>query len=141
MQIGKDFIGVSCGAQIINEKKQILLMKRSKKCKNKPGYWMNAGGKVEFFEKIENAVKREVMEELGVKIKILKLLPVLDDIKTAEKQHWIAPQFLCKITKGAPRNKEPEKCEEIKWFNLEKIPKKTTKTTKNGVREIKKIVK
>lgn len=49
-----------------NEKKEILLVKR----KNKPkkGYWDLPGGFVEFKETAEEAIKREVNEELNIEI-------------------------------------------------------------------------
>jgi len=132
-----DYIGVGCGAFILNEKNQILLSKRSKKSRNKAGYWTIPGGRVEFFEKVEDALKREIKEELGIDIKIIKLLSVTNDIINEENQHWISPQFLCKIVKGTPKNLEPKKCDEIKWFDIDNLPDKLTNTTMNGLKYLK----
>jgi len=140
MKKGKDFVGVSCGAHILNEKNQILLMKRTKECRNYAGYWSVPGGGVEFFEKVEDAVKREVREELGVEIEIIKLLSVTNDIIEDEGQHWVATQFQCKIVSGTPTNLEPDKCDELKWFDLDKIPEKITLVTADGVEHLKREV-
>lgn len=124
MHPGKDHIGVGCGAVILNGKNEVLLMKRGKACKSKIGWWSLPGGGVEFFEKIEDAIKREVKEELGIEIEIIKTLSLTEYFNKEEQQHWISPQYLCKIHKGIVENKEPHKCDEIKWFSLEQLPEK-----------------
>lgn len=48
---------------------KFLLVKRSEQDEVFPGKWQNLGGKVELGETIENAVKREINEETGLKIK------------------------------------------------------------------------
>jgi 8-oxo-dGTP diphosphatase len=130
---GKDFIGVGVGAHIINDNNEILLLRRSKNCRNKVGYWTIPGGKVEFNESIADALKREIREEVDIDIDIIKLLCVTNDIITKENQHWVAPQFLCKIISGIPKNMEPEKHDEINWFSLNNLPEKITKTTSDGI--------
>ncbi|MBI3033140.1 NUDIX domain-containing protein [Candidatus Woesearchaeota archaeon] len=124
MYPGKDHIGVGCGAVILNEKNEVLLMKRGKACRSKVGWWSIPGGAVEFFEKIEDALKREVKEEVGLDIEIIKTLCLTEYFNKEEGQHWVSPQYLCKIMSGTIENKEPEKCEEIAWFNLDKLPEK-----------------
>ena len=136
MKPGKDFIGVGVGAHIINDKNQILLMKRNKNCRNKAGYWTIPGGRVELFQEVEEALKREIKEELGIDIEIIQLLSVTNDIIKEEEQHWVSPQFLCKITNGTPANLEPQKCDEIAWFDLDKIPEKITNTTADGLKHL-----
>lgn len=52
---------------IINEKNEFFLQKRSKKKDLLPGYWDTAvGGHVALDEEIEDALKRETLEELGI---------------------------------------------------------------------------
>lgn len=87
---GIDYIGVSAGVMIINDKGQIFLAQRGPKAKNERGCWENPGGGVEFGEKLEDAAKREVKEEYGAEIEILKQFPAEDHIIPNEKQHWVA---------------------------------------------------
>lgn len=54
-------------ACILIKSNKVLLVKRVKNPFR--GYWCLPGGHAELFEKIENAVKREIKEELGIKIK------------------------------------------------------------------------
>ncbi|MGB9893840.1 MAG: (deoxy)nucleoside triphosphate pyrophosphohydrolase [Candidatus Saccharicenans sp.] len=57
-------------AAIIKKEGQVLLAER----KSKTGGWEFPGGKVEPKETPEQALIREIREELGVKIKVLKYL-------------------------------------------------------------------
>lgn len=127
MKKGKDFIGVGVGAVIINESNEILLLKRVKEPES--GYWTIPGGTVEFGEKIEETIVREIEEEIGVKSAIIKLLGVTNHILPEEHTHWVAPAFLVKIIEGTPRNMEPHSHSEMKWFSIDKLPHNPTMTT------------
>lgn len=122
MKRGIDYIGVSAGAMILNEKGEILLCKRSMHAKNERGCWENPGGAVEFGEKLEDAVKREIKEELNIDLELLEQFPAGDHIIPGDRQHWVATTFLAKIKSGKPKIMEPEKCDEIKWFSLKDLP-------------------
>lgn len=135
MKAGVDYVGIGCGAVIINDKNEALLVKRTTKSRNEAGFWSKPGGTVEFGEKVEDAVRREIKEELGVEIKLIKFLGFTDHIIESEKQHWIALNFLAKIVRGKPKNLEPDKIEEIKWFNLGNLPQNLTQTTIEPIRE------
>lgn len=131
MKLGKDYIGVGCGAFILNDNNEILLQQRNKEPEK--GYWSIPGGKLEWMETFEDAVKREVKEECDIDIKVLRLLGICDHIVKSEKQHWVSPSFLCKIEKGEPKIMEPNKHLDMKWFSLDNLPEKLTITTKDAV--------
>ena len=125
MRAGIDYIGVGVGAAIFNDKGEIFITKRGSKAKNERGKWEIPGGSVQFGETFEQAVKREIKEELGIEIKVLEMLKIWDHIIPEDKQHWVAPTYICKIIKGTPKIKEPDKCEAIGWFTpseAEKLP-------------------
>lgn len=111
MKKWQDYIWVWCWAFIINKNNEILLTKRSENCRNKawfrsiPWWW------VELFETLEEWLKREVKEEVWVEIEIIKLLTITDDIIPEENQHWVAPQFECRIIWWKVKNLEPHKFE------------------------------
>ena len=135
MKPGKDYIGVGCGAFILNEEGKVLLQQRNKEPER--GYWSIPGGKLEWMETFEDAVKRELKEECDVDIQVEKLLGICDHIVKNENQHWVSPSFLCKITNGEPKIMEPTKHTDMKWFSLNELPEKLTITTQNAVRHYK----
>lgn len=123
MKAGIDYIGVSVGAVIINKKGEILLLKRSQNAKNEKGKWEAPGGAVDYWEKRDDAVKREMKEELGVEIVLIEVLQVVDEILPKDKQHWVGTSYLAKI-KGnqKPKIMEPTKHDDIGWFDLNNLP-------------------
>lgn len=137
MKAGIDYIGVSAGALIINEKGEILLTKRSKKTRNEKSKWEAPGGQVKFGETREQAVKREMKEELGIEIEIVRVLHTADEILKNDKQHWIPTTFIVKIKKGHPKILEPEKCDQIGWFSLDSLPSPISYITKLDLKEYK----
>lgn len=115
---GTDYIGVGVGACILNDAGEVLLAQRGPLAKNERGTWEIPGGGVEFGETLEVALKREMLEELGVEIEVISLLQVYDHILPEEKQHWVSPTFVCRIISGEPVIKEPGKCSGLGWFSL-----------------------
>ena len=140
MQPGIDYIGVSVGAVIFNEKKQLFLTLRSKNATNERGFWEIPGGKVHFGETLQDAIKREIKEEHGIDIILLKQLPASNHFIPDEKQHWVPTSFIAKIKDNQePKILEPDKCDAIGWFDLHKLPKPLSIITKIDLEALKKI--
>ncbi len=136
MRKGRDYIGVSAGAMIFNDKGELFLAKRSKNTKNEQGHWETPGGNVEFGETLEEAAKREIYEEYGVELDIIEQFPTADHLIPAEKQHWVATTFLARIKPGqVPTIKEPDKCDAIGWFSLDALPRPLSIITKLDLKE------
>ena len=119
MKPGIDYIGVGVGAFIENTEGKILLALRGVNAKNERGMWEIPGGAVEFGETFEEALNREVYEELGITIVIGEVLEIVSHILKEEHQHWVSPTYLCSIAQGIPEVREPEKCDQIGWFSLQ----------------------
>ena len=122
MKKGIDYIGVGSGAIIFNSEGKVFLAKRGREARNESGKWEFPGGGVEFGERLEDALVREIREEYGFAIEVDTLLDVVNHIIPSEKQHWVSPTFLCRYQGGSPRILEPHKCDEIGWFAVEEIP-------------------
>ena len=122
MKKGIDYIGVGAGAIIFNDHEELFLAKRGGEARNERYRWEFPGGGVEFGETLADALRREILEEYGFSIDVVRLLDVVDHILPEEKQHWVSPTFLCRYAGGTPSIREPHKCEEIGWFRLESIP-------------------
>lgn len=122
MKPGKDYIGVGSGVVILNEQNELLLMLRSPKSRNEHGMWAIPGGKVEFNERIEDTIVREVQEEIGITLVRPQSVGYIDHMITSEKQHWVSIIFIAESYTGTVTNCEEDKCEELKWFALDAIP-------------------
>jgi len=132
---GKDYIGAGGGVLILNKKGETLLMKRGKKSKNDVSLWNKCGGAIEYGETLMDAMKREVKEEIGVEVEIFGYLRHSDHIIKKDKQHWIGFNLLGRIKSGIPKIMEPEKCDDLRWFSLKKLPKKLAQPTREAVRD------
>ncbi len=104
------------GAIIKNGK--ILLVKR----KNEPfkGKWALPGGFVEYGEKVEDAVIREVKEETGLVTKIKEFVGIYSDPNRDPRGHTVTIVFLLEIIDGKPN--AADDADEVKFFNLNKLP-------------------
>jgi 8-oxo-dGTP diphosphatase len=134
MQRGIDYIGVGVGAIIVDEGGRLFLARRGPAAKNERGLWEFPGGSVELGETLAQALAREMREEYGIEIDVGPLLDVVDHILPEEGQHWVSPTFICTIRAGAPRIREPAKCAEIGWFDLEAMPHDLTQITRLNLR-------
>jgi 8-oxo-dGTP diphosphatase len=135
MKAGLDYIGVGVGAMVFNEKGEVFLSQRGELAKNERGRWEFPGGKVEFGEKLAEAVAREFLEEYGILIQVGELLSVDDHILPDEKQHWVSPTFLAKLVSGEPEIKEAGKCSAFGWFRLDALPEPLSVITQYNVRD------
>jgi len=134
MQRGIDYIGVGVGAIILDERGRLFLARRGPAAKNERGLWEFPGGSVEFGETLAQALTREMREEYGIEVDVGPLLDVVDHILPEEGQHWVSPTFICTIRAGEPRIREPAKCAEIGWFDLDAMPDDLTQITRLNLR-------
>lgn len=138
---GIDYIGVSVGALIVNDKGEIFITKRGVKATNERGTWEIPGGKVHFGETLEDAVKREIKEEYGVDVVLTYQFPAQNHLIPEESQHWVPTCFIASITKNQePKILEPDKCEEIGWFGLNNLPEPLSIITKLDIENYKKFL-
>ena len=133
MKRGVDYIGVGVGAILVDPDGKIFLSRRGWKSKNERDLWEFPGGAVEFGEKLDDALQREMAEEYGIEIEVGELLDVVDHILPDEGQHWISPTFICRIKKGEPKILEPEKCSAIGWFEVDSIPENLSLITQQNL--------
>ncbi|MGA2026338.1 MAG: NUDIX hydrolase [Syntrophobacteraceae bacterium] len=68
------------------------------------GKWSIPGGLVELGESLEASVRREVLEEVGLEVKVIDLVAALDrvifDQEGRIEYHYILLDFLCEVIGG-----------------------------------------
>lgn len=129
-------------AGVIVDDNKILIIKRNKNEKTYPEIWELPSGKREFLESSEVALKREIKEETGIDIEIIKPISVFE--YTIEKKNELRDStqinFLVKaINKRVVLSKEHE---EFAWIDKVSIDNyKITDETKNVINKAFKILK
>jgi len=111
---------VGCGVAVLQDGK-LLLIRRARA--PEAGCWSLPGGKVELWEGTEAAARREIAEELGIKLGALELLRVVDLVAPGEGVHWVSPVFLATAFEGEPALLESEKHAGLGWFPLDALPR------------------
>src|SRR3989344_1644984 len=104
---------------IVKRDNKILLGKRKN---TGAGYWCFPGGHLEYKEDLIECAKREVLEEVGIQIKNIKLGPYTNDNNNPGKLHYISIFVLADYSSGEIRVMEPNECEEWKWFTWNNLP-------------------
>jgi 8-oxo-dGTP diphosphatase len=126
---------IGIGAVILNNNNEILLILRKKE--PEANKWSIPGGKVELFEHLEDAVVREIKEEVNLDVEIEELLCTTETIDSDLKQHWISIIYKTKNEKSNPKNNEPDKIGDMQWFSLNKLPKEIACFAKPAIEKIK----
>jgi ADP-ribose pyrophosphatase YjhB (NUDIX family) len=92
-------------AGVVFDGDQVVVVRRGRP----PAYgeWSLPGGAVELGESLEQAVVREVYEEIGLKIEIVDVAAVLERVFWDEEEqvrfHYVLVDFLCLKTGGRLR--------------------------------------
>lgn len=122
---GIDHIGISASFVVHDGNGRVLLQKRGPKARDERGRWDVGGGAIEFGETIEDAVRREIKEELLTDPLEIEFMTVYDAHREFEGQptHWVAIIHAVKVDPSKVGIGEPHKISEIGWFTSDKLPK------------------
>jgi 8-oxo-dGTP diphosphatase len=103
---------------ILIQDHSILLIQR----KHSPyqGAWALPGGFVEYGEKTEDAIKREMLEETGLTIKIHGLLDVYSDPHRDPRGHTVTVAYLVELVSGALN--AGDDASSAKFFKADELP-------------------
>jgi 8-oxo-dGTP diphosphatase len=102
---------------IIKDKKLLLIKRNINPYKNK---WALPGGHVEYGERVEDAVIREVFEETGLKGEITKIIGVYSDPKRDPRGHTITIVFMMNIISG--ELKSGDDASDARFFYMDDLP-------------------
>ena len=110
-----------CVAALIVKNKKILLGQRSSERFFYPGVWDVFGGHVEPQESYQQALLRELPEELGIIPTAwtqIEILPEPDPARHGEGQYIF---FLVTAWNGTPFNRQLHEHTRIQWFSLDQV--------------------
>ena len=127
MEEEKFFIGVK--ALIKNGKNEILILKSGplelESTKRTKIFWDLPGGKIRKGEQVEETLRREIVEELGIDGSKLQILDIFDasisniKISHGEEIPLMLITYLCKLPENENNFKLTLEHSEYKWVDIE----------------------
>ena len=96
---------------LVDADRRVLLSQRPQG-KSLAGLWEFPGGKVEPGENPEDALVRELTEELGISVKPACLAPLTFASHAYEGFHLLMPLYVCRRFEGQPK---PLEGQTLKW--------------------------
>lgn len=106
---------VACA--LVDADDRVLLAQRPPG-KSMAGLWEFPGGKLEEDETPEEALIRELAEELGIETKVACLAPLTFASHAYDDFHLIMPLFVCRRWWGIV---QPQEGQVLKWVRSEKL--------------------
>lgn len=103
---------------LLVEKGKILLVRRN--IEPFKGSWVLPGGHVEFGETVEDALRREIAEELGVSVKVKRLVGVYSSLGRDPRGHTVTLAYL--IEREGGEITIDREASEFKFFPLKRLP-------------------
>jgi 8-oxo-dGTP diphosphatase len=100
-----------CACALVDRDGRVLLSQRPEG-KTLAGLWEFPGGKVDPGEAPEQALIRELQEELGIETKAACLAPLTFASHSYETFHLLMPLYVCRRFWGTPVPREGQK---LKW--------------------------
>ena len=120
---------------IIEDGKLLLLKRKDSLNKEYDGLWHLPSGKLEYGEDASTGAARELAEETDIRLDAENL--TLSNVVHTNQSGNIARLgmfFVCDTArKLLPKNAEPDKCYEIKWFKLDELPNDIVPYTLLGI--------
>ena len=107
-----------CVAGAVIKDGRVLLVHRSPSARFFPDIWDLFGGHVDGGESLEEALRREAREELGIEIFALRELgQIYDPVEPAVVHVYAVISW-----EGEPFNAAPEEHTEVRWFGAGELP-------------------
>lgn len=121
---GFDHIGVGVCCIVHDGNGNFLLMKRGEQARDEQGRWDIVGGAIEFGESIDDAITREISEEICTKPLDIEFLGAYDAHRehNGEAKHWVQLIHAVKVDPANVKNGEPHKIAEIGWYTSQNLP-------------------
>lgn len=111
---------VAVGALIIQDGRVLLVRRATEPLK---GEWSLPGGVVETGETLEEAVKREVLEETGIETFVQRAVGlfqrIIPDANGRVRFHYVVHDYLCGPSMG--ETKAADDVDQVAWFTKDEV--------------------
>ena len=120
--------------RMVDGKKEVLLQKRCNTGYMDGKYDMACSGHLEEGETLAKAVVREAKEEIDIKInpQHLELVSIIHP----HKENYINIFFTTQKYQGTPKIMEKDKCDDLRWFEIDNLPDNTIERIKNVLKNM-----
>ena len=108
-------------AALVDPDGRVLIAQRPEG-KAMAGLWECPGGKMEAGEAPEDALIRELAEELGITVRAPCLAPFTFASHAYEAFHLLMPLFACRVWKGTPQAREGQAFKWLKPVEMFALP-------------------
>ncbi|MBN1532509.1 MAG: NUDIX hydrolase [Spirochaetes bacterium] len=109
-------------AAIIVQNGRLLMVAHKK---DRKVYWLLPGGGVMYGESLEEALKREILEELNVSVSVKGPALICDSIEPKGKRHILNISFFCDHREGDYRLGDDRRLHDFRFFDRDEIPSLT----------------
>jgi len=104
------------GVAVIRDDRDLILIDRRLAKGLLGGFWEFPGGKIEGNETVEECIKREILEEIGIEIAVDSHLITIDHTYSHFRVNLQV--YNCRYLSGEARALE---CEEIRWVTINEL--------------------
>jgi len=104
------------GVAVIRDDRDLILIDRRLDKVLLGGFWEFPGGKIEGNETVQECIKREVLEEIGIEIAVDSHLITIDHTYSHFRVNLQV--YNCRYLSGEARAIE---CEEIRWVTIQEL--------------------
>ena len=100
-----------------------MISRRSTNARDEHGTWDPGGGGLKFGERIEDAVRREVLEEYCATALAIEFVGYRDVFRSMNGQqtHWLMFDHKVLVDPAEVKIGEPHKCDGLRWVTLEEV--------------------
>ena len=118
---------------ILKRGNQVFLMRRYQ-TGYADGYYSLPAGHVDGNETFTQAMVREAAEEagLGILTENLRVVHFIHRLSEPESER-LDVFFVCEIWDGEPTINEPDKCDDVGWFDINNLPENIVKPVKDAI--------
>lgn len=124
MKKGVDYPGIGVCFICHDGKGNILMHRRTDKCRDNHWCWDCGGGGVKHGERLEDALVREVKEEYATKPLAYEFLGFRELFESPEfgKVHWLMFDYKVLVDPEQVSLGEPEKADKLGWYTFNSLP-------------------